>query len=269
MKPAIRTFLLLCCLAVSGAGADELTIIDLRHRPAGELLPILQPMAGPGVALSGMDYRLLVRGSPGEVARIRELLAVLDRAPRQLLVSVRYADDAGDRSAAIAADADRVHHDTSVDVRARAGAGAVDERSLNSVRVLEGNVAHISAGQSVPVITVIAAPRHRRAGGKGIATTEYRDLTSGFDVLPRVNGERVVLQISGQQQRLVDAGTASAAVQYVDTTITGKLGEWIDLGGISSSVEDRRSTAGWSGGTGRTMSRRSSHRIFVKVEAAD
>lgn len=269
MKPAIRNFLLLCCLAISGVVADELTIIDLQHRPAEELLPVLQPMAGPGVALSGMDYKLLVRGNPGEVARIRELLAVLDRAPRQLLVSVRYADGAEDRSVAIGADADIGHHDTSVDVRAGAGAGAVDERSLNSVRVLEGNVAHISAGPSVPVITVISAPRHRRAGGKGVATTEYRDLTSGFDVLPRVNGERVVLQISGRQQRLVDAETGSAAVQYVDTTITGRLGEWIDLGGISSSVEDRRSTAGWSGGAHRTTSRSGSHRISVKVEAAD
>ncbi len=268
MKPAIRTFLLLCCLAVSGVAADELTIIDLQHRPAQELLPILQPMVGPGVALSAMDYKLLVRGNPGEVARIRELLAALDRAPRQLLVSVRYADGTGDRSAAIGADADIGHHDTSVDVRAGAGAAAVDERSLNSVRVLEGNVAHISAGQSVPVVTVIAAPRHRRAGGTGVAT-EYRDLSSGFDVLPRVNGERVVLQISGRQQRLIDAETGSAAVQYVDTTITGRLGEWIDLGGISSSVEEQRSAAGWSGGARRTTSRGTSHRISVKVEAAE
>ena len=186
MKPAIRIFLLLCCLAVSGVGADELTIIDLQHRPAEELLPILQPMVGPGVALSGMDYKLLVRGSPGEVARIRELLAALDRAPRQLLVSVRYADGEKERSAAVGADADIGHRDTSVEVRAGAGTAALDEHSLNSVRVIEGNVAHISAGQSVPVVTVFVAPRHRRSGGIGVAT-EYRDLSSGFDVLPRVN----------------------------------------------------------------------------------
>lgn len=268
MKAAIRIFLLLCCFAMSGVTAGELTIIELRHRPAEELLPILQPMVGPGVALSGMDYKLLVRGNPGDVARIRELLAVLDRAARQLLVSVRYADGAEDRSAAIAADADIWRHDTTVDVRAGASTGAVDERSLNSVRVLEGNVAHISAGQSVPFVTMIAAPRHRRAGGQGVAT-EYRDLSSGFDVLPRVNGERVVLQISGRQQRLVDAETGSAAVQYVDTTITGRLGEWIDLGEVSSSVEERHSTTGGSGGRDRTMNRSASHRIAVKVEAVD
>lgn len=268
MKPAIRIFLLLCCLVVSAVGANELTIIDLRHRSAQELLPILQPMVGPGVALSGMDYKLLVRGDPGEVARIRELLAALDRAPRQLLVAVRYADAEEDRTSAIGADADIGHHDTRVDVRAGARAGAVEERSQNSVRVLEGNVAHISAGQSVPVVTVFAVSRHRTHGGQGVAT-EYRDLTTGFDVLPRVNGERVVLQISSRQQRLVDAETGSAVVQYADTTISGRLGEWIDLGGVSSSVAEQRNTAGWTGGTRRTTSRSGSRRIAVKVDAAE
>src|SRR5262245_53046828 len=73
------------------AGAQSLEVIQLKHRTAQELMPALQPLVAQGGAVSGQDYTLFVRTTDGNLAEIRRVVAQLDQAPRQLLVSVRTA----------------------------------------------------------------------------------------------------------------------------------------------------------------------------------
>jgi hypothetical protein len=253
----------------SPALAAELTIIDLRHRSADEVIPTLRPMIGSDVALSGIDYKLLVRGSAMEVAKIRELLAVLDRAPRQLLISVRYSGGRQDRANDLGVDATADPRGARITARGNSSIATASDASVSTVRVLEGNAAHIATGQSVPIVTAaFVPPVNARGSGIGIAT-EYRDVASGFDVTPRVNGDRVVLEISAQRQRLTDTNSGAADVQRVTTTVGGRLGDWLDLGGVVSSIDDQRSTVGIAGGGQRIATRSDRHAIAVKVEQVD
>jgi type II secretory pathway component GspD/PulD (secretin) len=254
--------------AIITATAAELVFIDLRNRTAEELLPILRPMAG-SASLSGADYKLFVRGEPADVARIREMLAVLDKAPQQLMVSVRYSTSAQKNHTDIRGAGTISNQGSNVALSGKAVRSTADDGTTASVRVLEGNGAHISTGQSVPVVSsFLVASRNGKGGTTGFAT-DYRELSTGFNVVPRVNGDRVVLEISAQQQNLSGNGAGSASTQRTTTTLAGKIGEWIELGGVDDSFDEQRSGVGIAGGSQRTATRSDRRAIAVKVEKAE
>ena len=63
--------------------------------------------------------------------------------------------------------------------------------------------------------------------------TQYRDVTSGFYVRPRLNGDRVTLEIAPQNNTIDGQGRIN--IQQVNTVVSGRLGEWMELGGIAQS----------------------------------
>jgi type II secretory pathway component GspD/PulD (secretin) len=266
MKATGKILLILCAIAARCAVAADLVVIDLHNRTANEVLPSLRPLVGPDVALSGVDYKLLVRGSAADVEKIREVLAVLDRAPRQLLISVRYGGNPQSKSSELGAAANIDNRGAQVTVHGDVTTRTVADSNTSSVRVLEGNSAHISTGQSVPVITAFVPTQFIGKNSTIGIATDYRELSSGFTVLPRVNSDRVVLEVSTQQQRLLDSNAGVATTQRASTTIAGRLGEWIELGGVTSTAEEQHSTVGIAGGARRVSTQSDARTIAVKVE---
>ena len=82
-----KTLALLLLLPLSALAA-ELEVISLKHRSAEELLPIVRPLLDKDGVASGMDYQLILRTSPRNLAEIRKLLTSIDVAPRRLKVTV-------------------------------------------------------------------------------------------------------------------------------------------------------------------------------------
>jgi type II secretory pathway component GspD/PulD (secretin) len=247
------------CLASPAAWSQSLQIIHLQHRSAEEVIPVLQPLLEPGGALSGQDYKLFVRASSANVAQLRQALAQIDRAPRQLLVSVRRGTsqelerEALGGSLATGSDGSRATVHATDSAAQRTGNG------IASVQVLEGNSAFIATGSSVPFVTAIAAGGGRRPWIAG--STSYRDISSGFTVTPRLSGEQVVLDISQQSQQ-VNSNNRDIQTQSLSTQVTGRLGEWIQLGGVSESSSSTR-----SGILSRSYSTQSdAQSVWVKVE---
>ena len=60
-------------------------------------------------------------------------------------------------------------------------------------------------------------------------TVVYQDVGRGFYATPRLNGRRVTLDIS--QQSASQGGYGSINSPSLSTTVSGRLGEWIELGG--------------------------------------
>ena len=266
------------CLIFATAWAQALEVIQLKHRSAEEVIPILQPLLESGAAISGQEYTLFVRTSPSNLAQLRSALATIDRAPRQLYVSVRRGTGSEEQNRELSASGTLHTDNGSVSVneppsrRSGATVHATDNTthttggSVASVQVSEGMSAYVSTGSSVPVVTAVAGVGARRGPRGGVnrgfvvGSTEYRDLNSGFMVTPRVNGQQVVLDIEQQDEQL-DSGTIQS--QRLTTQVTGRLNQWIELGGISESGE--RSD---SGVLHRQYSTHSDDQsIWIKVEA--
>lgn len=253
--------------------AQSLETIQLRFRAAEDILPILQPLVPPGAALSGMGDLLLVRADAATVEQLRAVVATLDRAPRQLLITVGQATNASGggttvRSSGTVGSGDvqvgvnrPPQADTGASVAIRSGTASDGMRNVSSVRALEGHESFIAVGQSRPFTSTTVTQ-----GGffppVVTQTTDFRDVQAGFYATPRVNGERVTLEISPRQQRVTDGRQPTVTTGSVVTTVSGRLGEWIQIGG-SSAVEttSRRSLGTW--GTGSDLTQYSA---WVKVD---
>jgi type II secretory pathway component GspD/PulD (secretin) len=262
-------------------------VIPLHYRTAEEVIPILQPMLDPGGTLSGFRGQLIVRTTPENLVEIKRILASVDAAPRQLQITVRQDADgsarrrAADVSGNIGNDNARVivppasrereggrivirEGDSRIRAHVLDSASTLSDRNTQTLRVSEGREAFIQVGQSVPV-------RGRQVtrtvvGGQVVEqvvdSTEYRDVTTGFYVRPRLSGDRVMLDISPQRESLSGDVRGGVSVQRVVTTVSGRLGEWIEIGGIGHDASGQQAVL--LGRASSTASERS--RVLVKVD---
>lgn len=265
----------------------QLEVIPLHYRTADEVIPVLRPMLAPEGTLSGFKGQLIVRTTPENLAEIKRILATLDSAPRQLLITVRQDADinrqrstaevsgnvGGENARVIVPPAGRERQGGSVvlregDSRIRAhvveSGSAVTDRNTQTLRVMEGREAFISAGHSVPVRgrQVTRSVVGGRVVEQVVDTPQYRDVSTGFYVRARVAGDRVILDVSPQRETLSKGIRGGVNVQRVVTSVSGRLGEWMELGGVGQSATAERSAL-----LGHTSSAaRDDRRVLIKVE---
>ena len=244
----------------NAALAQSLEIIQLRNRPADQIVPIVLPLVEPGGAVSGTGFQLIVRASPANLAQIRQVVASLDRAARQLLISVRQDADLRSERAAAAAGVVLAPGNSRVAGTMADSSSQGRDNIAQQVRTQEGAAAYISAGSSVPVASRTVS---RTVNGIVVQdTVAPRDIVSGFYATPRVNGDTVILDISTQRDTPGNLGPGSANINRVSSTVSGKLGEWIALGGVSqSSAYESSGILARSSDSGQT-----DRRVYLRVE---
>ena len=266
------------CLVLLGHGpalAQEMQVIELRYRLADDLIPTLQPLLEPGGVITGMDGMLFVRASAANVEQIRQATALLDRKPRQLLISVGQGtvasvQNADVRGAATIGSGDvqvGVNRppvgDPGVAIQAGQRTQSANLHNVSSIRTLEGSETYIAIGQSAPVSTTQVT--HGWGGPNVVQTTEFRSASTGFYATAHLSGDRVTLDLAPQQQRFSGPeARRTVETASLTTRVSGRLGEWIGVGGSSESGGS--TTAGllvW----GRRSSD-SQYTVWVKVEEA-
>lgn len=260
----------------------QIVTIDLHNRSAQEVIEIIRPMLQQGGSLTGAGYKLIIKSTPQNIEQIKTLLTEIDTAPAQLLVSVTM-----NRQTVM----DELHASHSVTVKAGDGrivVGGSDKHSdgaqiqinnnkikydarifetrkkhssptVQQVRVTEGLWASIGTGQSIPIAT-----RQRNADGTVTETITYQQITSGFLVLPRINGDNVSLTISPRQQSVSQQGGGAFDSTGMETTVTGKLNQWIQLGGVTHQSVSSQSGINY----GTRIRDADQNQIWVKVERA-
>jgi len=262
-------------------------VVPAGYRDAAELAEVLRPLVPAPGSVSGYAGRLVIRTTPENLAELKRVLGALDRAPANLLVSVRSSADAEVRrdlaeararvrSGGVQADIGSATAGGGGSGGARIGAGDGDaaarlrlERStrtrraqdLQTLRVLEGRQAFIHTGESVPV-----GERSVVITGAGVSVSEgvrYEEFGSGFFVRPRLDGDIVVLDIFPARRER--RGDGSASVQEAATSISGRLGQWMEIGGVDAE----RARSGSGIGSARTITTRRSDSLYVKVERLD
>ncbi|HEX4797817.1 MAG TPA: secretin N-terminal domain-containing protein [Burkholderiales bacterium] len=269
MSKLIRIAVVAAILAPAPAWPQSLEIVPLKHRTVDQVLPILRPLLEPGGTISGTQSTLIVRTSPRNLAELKQVLANIDKAPRRLLISVRQdASIARERREAevsgtlgtgrVVIGSGSPANERGVTARITDTGSSSESGLVQQIQVLEGSPARIQTGQSVPVVNRTVTP-----GPRGTVASEsviYRDVATGFEVVPRVVGDRVMLDVSSQRETPGAAG--SADVQRMASTVSGRLGEWIELGGIVQEESSRQSDLLYGSGALRQDNRR----IWVKVE---
>ena len=274
--------LFLCSAAFVQAQQNLLEVIDLKYRSADQIVPVLKPLLAPGGTISSLQNQIIVRTTPQNMAELRKVLAAIDVRPRRLVISVRQEavgtglDSEAEVSGSIGTGdvratvpGSRKQPGGNVEIKSggnKVGArvlstqSSANDRGVQSVQVLEGNEALIRVGQSIPIRSesIIQTPQ----GAQVSQSVEYRDADAGFRVRPRVNGDNVTMEISSRRDAVSEPNSQTFSIQRVDTVVTARLGEWIEIGAIDQSRT--RSENGTI--SRRTGSVTDDRKIFLKVD---
>ncbi len=276
-------------LVATPATAEQLVteVIPLGYRTLEEIIPTIQPLVPPPGTVTGMNDQLVVRTTPGNLKVIKDVLSKLDHAPRRLVISVRQGRWEDLRLYLTETTGSYQRNDVKVSVGepVREGRGlnrsveSEDGRSLNSrvwsnrgrdaevgiqrIQTVEGQEAFIQTGQSVPVADRYYHGWRGRGDGwrSRSGSVRYKDVPTGFYVLPRIKGDRVTLEVSPYSSRESRQGGTKFDFQAANTVVSARLGEWVMVGG---SKEDPTFS-----GEGTTFSTRRdsnvNHAILLKV----
>ncbi|MBK1672207.1 hypothetical protein CKO35_02605 [Ectothiorhodospira shaposhnikovii] len=217
---ALLLALALLLPGIAGASVPTAQVITLEHRPAEEILPLIEPLLGPRDVITGSGFNLIIRTRAQTLAEIRQVIADLDVPPRNLYISVRRGAASHDLDPALPMEPDTP----------RISRRTTTERGVThqTLRVLEGHAAFIRSGESIPVGSQRLVPVQ---GGFALEqSVEYRDLGRGFLVRPRLLSDgRVHLDIRAVYERESPTGGGRLDLQATDSTVSGKVGEWIPL----------------------------------------
>jgi len=269
------------------AGTMITEVIAAGYRPVDEIVQILRPMVPRPGSVSGAYGKIVIRTTPENMREIKEILATLNRAPANLLVSVRHSmneevrrdlyevfgevrgDNAGVSTGRGAGDGRGLvissqDGDQELGVRMDKTHSVGSDSGTQRVRVLEGREAFIQSGQSVPV-----SDERVVVSGSGVTTvqrsTSYRNVNSGFYVRARLNGDHgVTVEIFPQQNRL-NSGSGAIDIREASSVVSSPLGRWMEIAGVSDSSSNNTRSIGASSSTAGN----SQYATYLKVERLD
>jgi hypothetical protein len=232
--------ILCCCCTLAFAGELQMRVIQPRHAAAEELAPLVRELLHGEETVSVYRNSLVINADKDTLVRIDRLLLSLDKPSRNLLIQLRRRGDVVQRTGGAEVSGSARIGNSRIGTRgASSGASIRTSRTVStrgaqgaqSVRALEGKPVLISDGQLVPLAA-------RTYWGEGV---DYEDMQRGFTVTATIQGEQVRLDIDVRDDRLGDGSLRSGALR---SSVSGRLGEWIFLGGgDDATVGDDREIA--------------------------
>jgi hypothetical protein len=98
---------------------------------------------------------------------------------------------------------------------------------------VEGLPALIRAGRSAPVPTALLVPTPQ--GPAVLQGTSLQEAETGLYVRPRFAGDFVTLEVAASKEAFNSRGGIDG--QRLVTTVSGRLGEWITIGGLARGAD--------------------------------
>ncbi len=258
-------------------------VLPVNHSRAEALVPAINGILEGQGNVVVIQNKLVVRATPQKMAQIKSLLKQIDTPLQNLRITVKqgFRQDIERQDKSLSADvtvanSGRIHVGSNreasdgVSVTARSGNSSLGghfrhnnsaERDLVSQQILtlEGHPAIIHMTKSIP--TRIIRKGQNAQGKYQEEVTVFRDASIGFSVVPRLvgKGEEVILEISPEHSRFRGSRVETFGAH---TTVRGKLGEWIEIGGI----EQTESSVNRGILADSKIDSRQNRTIFLKVE---
>ena len=242
------------------------------QQPAQALIPTIAPLYADQAKITATNNQLIIKAPETILNEIEQLLKELDRPLQNLVIEVsssldgfdnfqqdaiegriKVGDDAVISSRSPGYDRQR-NNNPNVSVRYGKDGSVIKSTHTRrsstrnnpdnyKIRALEGSWAFIKAGQQVPYYSS-DYPYDRRDSNRRYYparqySVEYADVTSGFEVYPILNGERVTLKVRPRNRSMSREYPDRINTRSVDTVVSGRLGEWIYLGGAMNQTNEQ------------------------------
>jgi len=241
----INFLILVAFIFMNNSFANGLEIINLEHRAAKDIIPIIQPLLDKNGSISGEKHVLFIRTSYKNLQQIKSILPILDAEYRVLRISIiqetaqmmkryGYLETKKENNNAIIYSTER----------------SKKIPNQKTIQVTEGQWATLQTGVSIPSLS-----RTKNPDGTITESIEYQSVYTRLKIQPKINGKKIKLQVlshTGNKETI-------NSVEAVKSQTSGELGEWIALGGIS---EPSNNTFTFS----TQHSNSSKQQLFIKIE---
>lgn len=258
--PAILIFFIFLIPAILYA-QDSVKVFQTQQ-PAQTLIPTIAPLYGNTAKITARNNTLIVKASTQILSEIEQLLNQIDKPLRNFLIEVasslddndRYQQDSiegkikiGDNGTIVSRAPEQNNPNLSTRYEKNGSViKTIHTRRNNSrsnpnnfkVRAVEGNWSYIQVGQKVPYYTShYPAPYNRHYPLQN--SVQLEDVTSGFDVYPTLNNDLVTLKVRPHNRSMDKEHPNRINTRSIDTVVTGKLGQWIYLGGTTNQLNEK------------------------------
>ena len=268
-NPVMKYFFMICFCPFT-YGQSTIKILQLHHRPAEEIARIVRPLLGTNETVTADGFQLIVKADLRQIEDMEQLIKTLDKKRHRLFITVAQgkasslkALDAGIRIRTSLFRKKGAARQTSIGGHLYQSSGSEQDQNTQFIQTLEGQAAHIQFGQQVPYPETVIS-----AGNTIVMTvpgTQFQDVTTGFTVVPTLNGDSVRLKISPWARKLSTLNDGTMETQETVTTVRTALGEWVRLGGQTDNQSLRhRGILSTTRTTGKTR-----NDIFVRVDDLD
>ncbi|MGI0116407.1 secretin N-terminal domain-containing protein [Zooshikella sp. RANM57] len=238
--------LLLLSSSLSLAAALQTYTIDMRHRLADELVPILQPLVAPGGAVTAYNNVLIIKTTAKNFQQLQQTVKKLDTPIRQLLISVSTDSSVIYAERGIDADIDvRVgdvtirtgdRHSPHDQVVIHHGTQRRKDQGVQQVSAIEGQAAFIQVGQEVPVHERTQWPGHIEQ------RSSYKKVNQGFYATVRLSGtDLATIQLEAQNNRLARNNSGNIDINSTSTVVQAPIGQWVAVGGVNTQASQQNS----------------------------
>ena len=214
--------------------------ITLQHKPAGDIIPLIEPFLPENAVISGDGYKIILKTTVESMPQIKQLIADLDTPLQQLQISVSLnpevlaqgdtppappagteAKDKTETPAVSRADTTRLYATT----------GQETITGIQVIQVLQDRWSHIRTGQSIPVIN-----RVRNPDGTITESISYQQVNQGLRLRPHLAGNEVLLSVQPFYEAASRSGTGQQLYYKQEKQTKTRLGHWISIDTVTGSL---------------------------------
>jgi len=232
---------------ISFAFARDVAVIKIKYRWARELAPIVQSMlsADGSVTVSERVNSLVIVDNQAAIQRVRAYLAKFDIPLEQVRIRVRFYEQRAGEAGSVSVRgrvSDEDWHAAAggrkkdgADISLRQGRRQRTNFSEHAVIATAGQAAYIIAGKEVPYHD--PWPILSRRYGPGAEPQTTRVIETGFEVVPMIFSDRVLIKIV---PRMAYDDDPDAVVRFygAQTEVSVPFGQWVEIGGVDGQQNE-------------------------------
>ena len=255
--------LIMLCLTTTSVWADpQIETIQLKHRLAEEVLPQVEPFVPKQDTIKAYGDMLIIKAEPETIDQIKSLVTKLDVAEKSIIINVMKSDRrlGSAQGNHLQADIDLKNSDSnSVEYQHWSTRDSKNQDQHYRARGISGRPVMIMMGQDVPQQQNLVLLRPN--GDIAVqGNTQYLNINSGFQaVATLLPNARVKVEI---HPAFSEYNPQDKTINHsaVISTVEGKLGQWLELGGIVKQNREESDTIHY-----RTQHQQQQY-LYIKID---
>ena len=233
LKTLLTTLILALSLVVTQASA-KLFIHQMQYLKAEQVIPAIKPHLSEETTLSAKDYQLFIDTTEAEYKKIKSMLEMIDKKPKNLMIEVRVLDRKLDNWEMKGAQLKISGSSSSAKVTRYQTSGRSKHDSVYRLKTMEGYQGFVSTGEAFPTHNLV---KHYDSF---VPTTKYKNAKSGFYVTAQqLPSQQFRVAINTQQQTRGNGNVikqSGAANQF-----TVNEGHWVLIASTGETASNRSS----------------------------